>query len=631
MSPEKVSPPSPSKQRRPQGNGGLQREQLTRNIERYPRLTMTDFVEVKAGEAEPGPQRKPLHKGVAASSHLLHRKPIGDAQKPGIEAKSQQEGQAASTASSEEVNLRKPRNFSHPRQTRTSSLRARISSGANFNGTPVTAKALGASGLTSAMAPRGKPGLNPPNESNDSEFGDKAPSSSLNQASDNVSLRSYGNHPSIKNVASAKRVSAHRTSRPSIQNSIRSAGSAGNRDHVVDAASAVADVFEDSPVSPESATSPVKNDHEVGPKSKALLKSFDEALGSAYSPDGGDQTVNEWTPYGVDSSVHTPSAPQGDPDRALTPKDEFNITAPEPFRSAMDDTEPPPLRPGPLLPESYPGALWPPRTSSRVAGENKLPFSGTTIAPKLSKEFRLIQDGPGHSEGKGKMPLKVEAEGSRRVSQVSKQSSQGSHSKKMLSMSNLRGMFRRSPNDAKAEASRAERAPNRSREPTVSASGSPFPSRPNGVTAPKKRQDRQERAIAGFEGRQLRAIAGVEGPQERAIAVSATQALALPVTPTVDMLPATPPSSGQILDTTSLTMQILESAKKETHSGKKERLLEMGKIMVNIITHARDAEKAMEQASLAARKAEMAYMLTNRTVLDVARRMELWKESMETA
>lgn len=76
-------------------------------------------------------------------------------------------------------------------------------------------------------------------------------------------------------------------------------------------------------------------------------------------------------------------------------------------------------------------------------------------------------------------------------------------------------------------------------------------------------------------------------------------------------------------------MQILESARDETSSPKKERLLELGKIMVNAITQARDAERAMEEAKHAARKAEVAYVLCKKALGDVSRCVEEWREQQQ--
>jgi hypothetical protein len=75
-------------------------------------------------------------------------------------------------------------------------------------------------------------------------------------------------------------------------------------------------------------------------------------------------------------------------------------------------------------------------------------------------------------------------------------------------------------------------------------------------------------------------------------------------------------------------MQILESARKERSSPKKERLLELGKIMVDAITQARDAEKAMEEAKQAARKAEVAHALCRKSVGDISALVVAWRDEM---
>jgi hypothetical protein len=49
--------------------------------------------------------------------------------------------------------------------------------------------------------------------------------------------------------------------------------------------------------------------------------------------------------------------------------------------------------------------------------------------------------------------------------------------------------------------------------------------------------------------------------------------------------------------------------------------------MVDSITNARDAEKAMEEAKMAANNAEMYYMMAKRSVLDVTKTVREWKEA----
>jgi len=74
-------------------------------------------------------------------------------------------------------------------------------------------------------------------------------------------------------------------------------------------------------------------------------------------------------------------------------------------------------------------------------------------------------------------------------------------------------------------------------------------------------------------------------------------------------------------------MQILDSARHERSSPKKERLLELGKIMVEGITQARNAEKAMEEAKHAARQAEVAHALCRKSLADVGRCVQEWREN----
>ena len=66
------------------------------------------------------------------------------------------------------------------------------------------------------------------------------------------------------------------------------------------------------------------------------------------------------------------------------------------------------------------------------------------------------------------------------------------------------------------------------------------------------------------------------------------------------------PEASEISRTTTLAMSILESARREDSSPKKEKLLDLGKVLVDVITQARDAERAVEEARLCVRRAEKA-------------------------
>ena len=66
----------------------------------------------------------------------------------------------------------------------------------------------------------------------------------------------------------------------------------------------------------------------------------------------------------------------------------------------------------------------------------------------------------------------------------------------------------------------------------------------------------------------------------------------------------------------------------EQSSPKKERLLELGSVMVEALTQARDAERAMEEAKQAARKAEVAFLCCEKSVKDVTRSVMVWKREL---
>ncbi|KAL9584606.1 MAG: hypothetical protein Q9212_002011 [Teloschistes hypoglaucus] len=76
--------------------------------------------------------------------------------------------------------------------------------------------------------------------------------------------------------------------------------------------------------------------------------------------------------------------------------------------------------------------------------------------------------------------------------------------------------------------------------------------------------------------------------------------------------------------TTAMAMDLLDSARKERSSPKKKRLLSMAELVVDAITQARNAEKACEEARMAAREAAIASELCNRSVSEIAGLMRTW-------
>ncbi|KAI4256387.1 MAG: hypothetical protein LQ352_002115 [Teloschistes flavicans] len=80
----------------------------------------------------------------------------------------------------------------------------------------------------------------------------------------------------------------------------------------------------------------------------------------------------------------------------------------------------------------------------------------------------------------------------------------------------------------------------------------------------------------------------------------------------------------EISTTTALAMDMLEAARKADSSPKKKRLLSMAELVVDVITQARNAEKAYEEAKRATREAEIADAMCKRGVSEIAGLVKTW-------
>ena len=257
-------------------------------------------------------------------------------------------------------------------------------------------------------------------------------------------------------------------------------------------------------------------------------------------------------------------------------------------------------------------SVFPPRSSSRTS-----PLSYTvnesvarTSAPivdideNLSKEFLALQHKLGISQDAGSSTSELPNVCSERESIAHESTkSQGSYSKGLVS--NFRGLFHKRSSDP-SEPSAMKTGKKNKQKASVTHNGSPFPpiSEVASLYRPTLASTNRSNAIVGRNETTVN-------------------------TPTSPSF--TSPTPNEVSITTTLAMQILESARHERSSPKKERLLELGKIMVDAITHARDAEKAMEEAKQAARKADVAQALCKKSVGEVARCVRDWKEQMDGA
>ncbi|KAL8924346.1 MAG: hypothetical protein Q9208_004128 [Pyrenodesmia sp. 3 TL-2023] len=181
--------------------------------------------------------------------------------------------------------------------------------------------------------------------------------------------------------------------------------------------------------------------------------------------------------------------------------------------------------------------------------------------------------------------------------------SQTSVSKGLIS--NFRGLFHKRTSD-NLQASNVRSTKKGGKRATVTAHGSPHPSMSNIHPVYRPTQASMSRN-------------GVTAHRSNTHSVAPTS----PNTPAL-----VSPMPSEVSATTAMAMEILESARKESSSPKKERLLELGKLMVDTITQARDAEKAMEEAKQAARKAEVAHTLCKKSVSDVADLVRDWRNDV---
>lgn len=255
---------------------------------------------------------------------------------------------------------------------------------------------------------------------------------------------------------------------------------------------------------------------------------------------------------------------------------------------------------------------FPPRSSSRttpldytVRGSAKpSPTSPSEGGNPTSEEFLHRHNQLGASKGHASSPVDIpQAPGSKRGSTARDSiKSQSSISKGMLS--NIRGLFHKRASDNKRYSTRSSKKYNPST--SIGNSGSPFP--PISEIHPIHRPTLASSNRSVVKG-------GKPTPLDTNIKTPATPSFASPL-------------PSEISATTTLAMQLLESARTERSSPKKERALELGTIMVEAVTQARDAEKAMEEAKQAARRAEVAYALCKKAVGDVSRRVLEWRDEL---
>lgn len=273
--------------------------------------------------------------------------------------------------------------------------------------------------------------------------------------------------------------------------------------------------------------------------------------------------------------------------------------------------------------QNFSSGSFPPRSSSHTAhpdyttdGSAKVsplsPLSRTNrisrtflgiddIDPGTAAKFNTRQNNLGSLGGLASSQIDTTNPTMKRASTARESNkSQGSLSKGMLS--NFRGLFnKRSSENTEPSSLRSNR---KGKQVRVTSNGSPFPS------------------ISEVHPMHRPTLASMN--RAKAVA-AANDGMKNPPTPSFAS-----PIPSEVSKTTTLAMQILDSARTERSTPKQRRLLELGTIMVDAVTQARDAEKAMEEAKQAARQAEVAYAKCKKSLGDVTRCVEEWKDAMVT-
>ena len=253
----------------------------------------------------------------------------------------------------------------------------------------------------------------------------------------------------------------------------------------------------------------------------------------------------------------------------------------------------------------------PPRSSSRTTHPDFInkhsPTSPLSNKEHVPKEFTDRQNRLGSLRGHATSQIDpaeqpVSNRNSVRTS-IARESNktQGSISKGMIS--NIKGLFHKRSSDDPFASSHKNGKKNKHSKISITSNGSPFPpiSEVHPIHRPTLSSIRRTNATPKASLSQMRSP-----------------------TPSINS-----PAPSELATTTTMAMQLLESARKERNSPKKERLLELGKILVDAITQARDAEKALEEAKHATRKAEVSYALCKKSVSDVKKVVEEWRDEME--
>lgn len=261
---------------------------------------------------------------------------------------------------------------------------------------------------------------------------------------------------------------------------------------------------------------------------------------------------------------------------------------------------------------------FPPRSSSRVqahdytvdvATNNSSPVLPTDVGKHMSHDFRSRQNKLGEEFGWGSEQLDFTKSNAKRDS-IARESYKAQDSQPKGVLSNFRDLFHIRSGDVPDPRSSSKVAKKGKGKVSITSNGSPFPplSEVHPIHRPTLASTSRNRAAISIDKTPLPPC---EFPSRN--------------NTTTDVTPAfQSPAPTEICTTTALALQVIDSARLEPSSPKRDKLLELGGMLVDTLAQAREAQKAMEEAKHAARRAEVSYMLCKKSVHDVAKCVEKW-------
>ena len=230
-----------------------------------------------------------------------------------------------------------------------------------------------------------------------------------------------------------------------------------------------------------------------------------------------------------------------------------------------------------------------------------------TSPPTPPKEFVDRQNNLGSSRGHASSQMDLLKSSTKRDSAArdSFKSQTSMPTSVSKSRFNLKGLFHKRPTENVDNATKSKRKTKG--KVAINANGSPFP--PINEIHPIHRP-----TLASSARSQATT------PRSSTHVTSSQSTRHRPQTPLTPNL--TSPEPISMSRTTSLAISLLESARREQSSPKKEKLLALGKVVVDVITQARDAEKAVEECKLALGRAEKAREACTKAVIEVGGMVE---------